>query len=262
MIKFDKEKFKNFNFDSNKLYIITDFDNTITDGNSVGSLNVITESSFVGDEYRHKYTCLVKKYKSKITSDMKYSLKQKIWNKHLKNYFKMFRKYKLTQNLLEKIVKNSNIKIRKNFDVFLKFLNKNKIPVIIVSSGFGNTIETFLKINNLYYDNIYIISNFVVFDDNGRICKIPKKIITPTTKNKIKFDKKLKKYILNRKNKLIIGDVPDDIGMSKINKSHDTISIAFCNSNNNKDELLSKFDIVIKDKDIIEILKELIDGVN
>lgn len=39
--------------------------------------------------------------------------------------------------------------------------------------------------------------------------------------------------------------------MSKINEHHNTISIAFCNSENMKDSLCYKFDIITKDIDIL-----------
>lgn len=258
MKEINNKIFKKINLDKSNLYVITDFDNTITDGNSIGSLNVITESRYVDEKYRKKYAWLVKKYKSKITSNTNYFLKKKLWAKHLKKYLKMFKEYNLSEDLLEKIVKSSNIKIRNNFDIFLQKLHENKIPVIIVSSGFGNTIETILRVNNLYYDNIFIISNFVKFDNNGMICKIPKKIITPVTKNKIRLSHKIRRFLLNRNSKLIFGDVPDDIGMTKINKSHNTISFAFCNANN-KVELLKKYDFILNDDDIKKISETIME---
>lgn len=41
-----------------------------------------------------------------------------------------------------------------------------KVPVIILSAGIGNAIETFLNNEKCYYDNIYIISNFIEFKED------------------------------------------------------------------------------------------------
>lgn len=55
MKELNNKIFKKINLDKSNLYVITDFDNTITDGNSIGSLNVITESRYVDEKYRKKY---------------------------------------------------------------------------------------------------------------------------------------------------------------------------------------------------------------
>lgn len=260
MIKINQEKFSNINLNANGLYILSDFDNTITDAESDGSLNVITKSQLLGINYYNRYLEIVNKYKNKVKTTSDIQLKKELWDKHISEYIKLLKDFDLTYETLEKIIKNSNIKIRKNFDTFLEFLYLKKIPLIIVSSGLGNSIEIFLKINNLFYDNIHVISNYVTFNENGKIIDVPQKVITPVTKNEIILNKNIKKAISNRNNKLVFGDIPNDIGMTDINKMHNTISISFCNSESLIEGLCDNFDIVTDNSNIFEVLKELIDG--
>ena len=49
---------------------------------------------------------------------------------------------------------------------FMKFLSKKSIPLIIISAGIGIFIECFLKNNNCLYDNSYIFSNKIVFEND------------------------------------------------------------------------------------------------
>lgn len=60
---------------------------------------------------------------------------------------------------------------------FLKEMYKRDIPVIICSAGIGNVIELYLKDNNCYYENMYIISNFLAFNAEGQIEEYKNKLI-------------------------------------------------------------------------------------
>ena len=260
MIKVNEEKIRNIDLKTENLYVISDFDSTITTGESYGSLDVITKSGLLGDEYFRRYIELKEKYKGREDETKDAFFRRELWIKFMSEYIQMLKDFDLTEYLLESIIKNSNIRIRKEYDVFIKYLNKNHIPLIILSSGLGNSIEIFLKINKLYYDNIYVISNFVTFDKYGKIIDVPKEVITPVTKNEVKFDKDIKKLILNRNNKLVFGDIPNDIGMSMINKDDNTLTIAFCNFKKYKEKLCKKFDIVVEDSEILDLLINLMNG--
>lgn len=260
MVEKDKEKLNHIDLKAENLYVISDFDRTITTGESHGSLDVITKSGLLGEKYYKRYIEIKYKYKDIGNETLDIFLKREIWLKFLSEYIQMLKDFNLTQDLLESIIKNSNIKIRKEYDTFLKYLYKNQIPLIILSSGLGNSIEIFLKMKGLYYDNIHIISNFITFDKYGNIKDVPKKVITPVTKNEVEFNKDLKKLILNRKNKLVLGDIPNDIGMTMINKDDNTLSIAFCNIEKNKEELCKKFDIVTENSEIFDLLIKSMDG--
>jgi len=239
------------------LYVVSDFDSTITNGDSYGSLDVITYSKLLGEKYSERHQYIVTEYAEKAKKSSNITLKKDLWFTHLYEYIKLLKDYNLTEELLENIIKNSNIKFRKGFDKFISYLHSKKIPLIIISSGLGNSIELFLKMNDMYYDNIYIVSNFVDFDSDGKIVNIPKNIVTPVIKNEAFIDRNLNSIIKKRNNKLIFGDIPDDICMSKINEHHNTLSIAFDNQKYDN-SLFDQFDVLTDNSNIFDLLEKSI----
>lgn len=255
------KKYGTLNIVHSDLYIISDFDNTITTGESYGSLNVITKSNLLGEDYQKEYIDIVNKYENRakyIEKDSK--LIEKLWEKHISKYLKMLEKYNLNRELLESIIENSNITFRKGFKEFIGFLHDKKIPLIILSSGLGNSIEIFLNNNNCYYDNIYVVSNFIEFNKEGYISKVPETVITPVNKNKVIFDDKLKEILKVRKYKVIFGDIKDDSGMTQINKEDKSLSVAFLNDLDLENELELAFDIVDKNNNVLDWIENILQG--
>lgn len=202
MIKIDKEKIEKLN--SNNFYILADFDNTITSKESKSSMGVINNSEVFDINFRNEHNELCIKYKEKAIHSKDYSVKNEMWNKTLRGFFELFKKYNLTEDLLKEIVNNSNIRFREGFENLFKFLYEKNIPVIIVSAGVKNCIEMFLQKYNAFYDNIEIISNQIEFDDNGHIKKFPEFIINPANKNKVVFSEDIKLKIRGRENIVLL----------------------------------------------------------
>lgn len=222
-------------------------------------MNVITKSNLLGEDYQNEYIDIVNKYENRakyIEKDPK--LIKVLWEKHISQYLKMLKNYNLNEELLESIIKNSNITFRKGFREFIDFLHDNNIPLIILSSGLGNSIEIFLKNNKCYYDNIYVVSNFIEFNPNGSISKVPDTVITPVNKCKVILDDTIKFKTKDRKFKIVLGDIKDDSGMTEIYKEDKSLSVAFLNNLDLKSELESAFDIVVKSDEEFKMLKRML----
>lgn len=253
------KKYGTLNIKYTDIYVISDFDNTITTAESHGSLNVITRSHLLGEDYNKEYINIVNKYENKAKSTQKNSSIVKIlWKKHISKYLKILKKYDLNRELLDHIIKDSNITFRSGFRDFIEFLHKKEIPLIILSSGLGNSIEIFLKDNECYYDNIYIVSNFIEFNETGNITKVPKKVITPVNKNNVKFDKELKDMLKERNYKIIFGDIKEDSGMAQINNQDKSLSIAFLNELKLRRDLEIFFDLVTENENIFELIEKIL----
>lgn len=84
--------------------------------------------------------------------------------------------YQVTNTKLEEAVAKANIVFREGAKQFLQKMIVENIPVIILSAGIGNVIESFLKSQNCYGKNLYIISNFITFQ-NDKMQKFKAKII-------------------------------------------------------------------------------------
>lgn len=258
MIKIDNNKLEKFNLNTKDFYVLADFDNTITAKECKSSMGIITNSSIWKNDFVEEHGMLCKKYKIKAKESKDYNEKNEMWNKTLSGFFELFRKYNLTQELLEDIVVKSNMKFREGFAEFLEFLYGEKIPVVIISAGVKNCIQMFLKNNNALYNNINIVSNLIKFNNKGIISEIPKSIINPANKNMISFSRELQEQIKNRPNILLFGDSPGDIRIIENKDKDKTLSVAFANKKEDIEELQRNFDIVSEDSQIFSTLEKII----
>ena len=250
-------KFKNLN----NLYVVADFDRTITDGNSNTSLAVLANSNIAPKEYIEERNKLYNYYRPieidpNIPFDEKYTLMEEWFKKH----FELLVSYKTKESNYRDILIDSNLMyFRSGAKEFIEFLHKNNIPLIIISAGIGNIIENFLKINNCSYDNIHIISNKIIFN-NGIATGVDNKIIHSLNKNETSLTQDILNKINNRKDVILLGDQIGDLLMVDKNTDKELLTIGFLadDTKDNLDIMNNSFDIVCDTNDTyIDILNLL-----
>ena len=246
-------------FDLNKLYIVTDFDHTITTFDSQNCWGVLSKIPGISKEYIKE---------SKDNNNLYYPIEQddnlnyEEKNKKMKEWYQkhaeLLIKYQLKESDLIKICEAASFTLRKGVKEFLYYTYKNSIPIIIVSAGISRIIESVLKNNNCLYDNIYIISNIFKFQDN-KLKSVRNKIIHSLNKNKVDLPKKVNDILKDKDEAIIIGDNISDsyVTLKELKK---TYKIGFLNYNNIKRENCFKkhFDIILKKNnsflDIIDLI--------
>ncbi|MBR3898493.1 MAG: haloacid dehalogenase-like hydrolase [Bacilli bacterium] len=243
-----------------KLFIITDFDHTITDKDSNSSWGVLESSTLLSKESRkecEKY----KNYYMPIEKDCTISEEEK--SKYMKQWLEknlnIFIKSKLTEKEIDRVSsKKDCMKLRKGSKEFLKFTNKYQIPVIIISAGISNIIENFLKTNDLLFNNIYIVSNIIKYKE-GYIKGFRNEAIHSLNKNEIKLPSKIEEIIKEKEKIVLLGDNVEDIYMIPKGRENNTFKIGFLNGHkNNRKKYNETFDIVYDDEsftNVIDILK-------
>jgi len=222
----------------NKIQVIADFDRTLTKAfvNGEKSPSVIAqlrEGKFLTPDYPQKAHDLFDKYHPIEISD-KVSLKEKIrkmrewWDKH----HELLIKCGLNKKVIKEVVKKRELKFREGIDIFLKFLNENDIPLVIISAGHGDIIEEYLKINNLDYKNIQIIANRFIFDAQGNAIGIKEPVIHTFNKHEAEIKNlSIYKELMKRKNIILLGDSIGDLGMVEGFNYKNIIKIVFLNEN-------------------------------
>lgn len=207
-----KEKISKWN--DKDFYILTDFDRTITSGDSNSSWGILSGNNF-NEEYEKERKKLHNYYRpleidSNISFEEKNKLMEEWWIKHIN----LLIKYKISEDIVKNALNDNNLmKFRKGAKDFLKNMYERNIPVIIISAGIGNFIEQFLIKNNCYYKNIYIISNFIKFENNIAV-GIKGNIIHSFNKNEISITKEIKEVIKNKTYNIVFGDTIGDSFMS------------------------------------------------
>ncbi|MDD4036481.1 MAG: hypothetical protein PHS45_04090, partial [Bacilli bacterium] len=229
MVYINKEnlnKFKNLNL--NSTYIVTDFDRTITNAYSNSSWALLSKSSLVNKDYIEDRDKLFNYYHPiEIDNTLSYSYKNAMmiewWQKHIG----LLIKYNITEDMVRDIASKPDlINFREGALELLTTLNDMNIPVIIISAGIGNFIKMFLELNNCLYDNILIISNYILFKDNKAI-GIEHNIIHALNKYEVASLDIVKEFIGNRDIPIVLGDNIADVFMVPSNQRENALKIGF-----------------------------------
>lgn len=243
------------------IYVVADFDRTITTGNSKTSWSILANSNLVPQSYVEERQALYDKYRPiEISETIPLEDKMKAMKEWFEKHISLFVKYQIQEKLFVEAATNLRVmNFREGAKEFIDFLHENQIPLIIISAGIGNFIETFLSYHHCYYDNIYVSSNKIVFQ-NGIASGVEKNIIHSLNKNEVSLPSSISAKLENRKQVILLGDQVSDLKM--VDKSlHDfvlTIGFVADDCKSNIEELKANFDIVCEENDDYMKLKKLI----
>lgn len=193
-------------------YILLDFDKTLTSKQSLDSWMAVIDFEIYGEQCKKEIEALNTKY-SPIELD--YSLEDKTKRQYMVEWYQksmdLLYKYQLSHSKLQKALTKKPLQFRKGAKEFLQKVAYENIPVIILSAGIGNVIEEFLKQEQCDYENIFIISNFITFKEEG-MEKFDKTIIHSMNKTiKRNLPIKVQNEIKQKKYTLLCGDIIEDI---------------------------------------------------
>lgn len=252
-------KLEKFDLKKENIFIVLDFDKTITSFESKDSWGVCSsklskECNKKLDEIYEYYSPIEVDYTIEETEKEKYMIEW--YEKCINTYYE----YNLTKEKLEKSINQGDLIFRKGAKEFLKKAKENKIPLIILSAGIGNIIEQFLKENNCYFDNMYIISNFIKFDEKGNMQKFNDKMIHTLNKNmKGQLPNELQEKLEQREYGILVGDLIDDKKMVSKERLNKVVTIGLLANDINLDIYNKNFDIVLDKEDAtFEFIEKLV----
>lgn len=242
------------NLEDCNFYVAIDFDKTITSSKSADSWAASANPKIVGEEIYKEMAKLYTKYRP---IEMNYKISQEEKSKAMIEWYsscmELYHKYNLSKRDITESIEKSRIIFRKGAKDFLLLMQKYNIPVIILSAGIGNCIEQFLKNNNCLLENMYIISNFLEYDENNKVKKFDNsKIIHTLNKNMNgHLPKKFEEKIQGKKYRLLIGDLIEDLKMVNESELENTVKIGIINQGMEESIVIykEKFDIVLVNKE-------------
>ena len=235
--------------DINKYYVVADFDRTLTMGDSKTSWSILADTPLLPLSYTKERNDLYNKYRPiEIDESIDFETRFKLVREWYQKHIELFIKYQLKEDVFNIANEYNSMQFRTGVLDFLKILNDNNIPLIIISAGIGNFIEAFLNKNNCYYNNISVISNKIIFKDG--IAVGVENIIHSLNKNETAIPTSIKEKIKDRNNVILLGDQIGDLQMADETKYDSIIKIGFYNEIINMEykEFKKYFDIVYIDK--------------
>ncbi len=256
-----------------KLHVLADFDNTLTkafvDGKKVASLiAILRDGDYLTPDYREKAHALASKY-APMEKDPNLSLqkKKKAMEEWWTAHFDLLIKSGLNKKDLEKVAESSNIQFREGALEFIDFLRGKNIPVVIMSaSGLGEAIFMYLQKHGRLYDNVHIITNQYEWDKNGNATSVKKPIIHALNKDEtlVKDSPSIFEKIKDRKNVLLLGDSPNDIGMVEGFDYKNLLKIGFLNENppaGGLEEYRKNFDVILTGDASMDFVNEFVKSI-
>ncbi|MBW2963657.1 hypothetical protein KY306_02695 [Candidatus Woesearchaeota archaeon] len=162
-------KFKPDNF-----HLVADFDSTLTrafiDGKRVfSSYAYVRGGKYLSQDFVDRSMELTRHYRP-IEFDPNIPQKEKDekmvewWSKH----YELLIECGMNTKVIDEIIKDNKILLRKGSSEFFDLIKKYDVPLLIFSAGLGNLIEEFFKSKGMLTKKTHIISNYLVFDKNGK----------------------------------------------------------------------------------------------
>lgn len=238
--------------DLSNIYVVADFDKTITNGSSKTSWSILSESNEVPKSYVEERQALYNHYRPiELDESMDFNLRSSLMKEWFQKHIELFVKYKISEEVFKKAATDLRImEFRPGAKEFITFLHKNNIPLIIISAGIGNFIETFLNLNNCYFDNVYVSSNKIIFK-HGIAVGVDKNIIHSMNKNEISLPENIKTKLSGRNNVLLLGDQISDLRMCDKSKHNKVFTTCFLTNDcaSLAKQIKENFDIVCEQED-------------
>ncbi len=275
--KFKKIENRLISAGPNKLYVLSDFDKTLTkafvDGkNRPSMVSILRDNNYLSKDYPKKAKLLYRKYHPiEIDPKIPIEKKKKEMEKWWKSHFNLLIGSGLSKKDLESIIESNNIKLKDGAVDFFNLLSNLKVPLIVISANGlgGDLIKMFFERHKIMFKNVHIISNSYEWDKKGKAIRAKEPIIHSFNKNEIDIKKfPIFKEIKERKNIILLGDNEGDAKMAKKFNYENIIKIGFLNKEieNNLENYKKVYDLLILNNGFedgsFEIVNEIINKIS
>lgn len=265
-----------------KLQVIADFDGTLTrywyDGaRGQSSHSLLRQGS---EEYDAKREALYQHYHPiEICPDIPLPEKAKLMEEWWEKTHGLLIEGGLTYEAIKKSISDAAIAFRDGVVELFEYLEERDIPVLIFSAGLADIIEeVFRQKLQRSFKNIKVVSNRMVFDEQGHLVAFKGKTIHVLNKNEHALDMAAPVHdnlgdpngsiddnslVKKRTNVLLLGDHIGDLGMSDGLNYDNRIAVGFLNANVEKSlkDYSKAFDIVYLNdapmRGVVELVSDL-----
>lgn len=177
---------------------------------------IFEQSKLLPNEVKEECKRMLKKYRPmEVDESLPMSKRIKAMEEWMEGSRDVIKGVEYPLDELDNVVEIYGSEMRDNIhDLFEKF-EKLKVPVLVFSAGLGDVIKVMLKKNNMDFENIEIISNFLKYKGDVIQGFVNEKMIHVFNKNEHAIeDKDYFQYLKNKHNALLMGDTTGDAAMT------------------------------------------------
>lgn len=171
----------------------------------------------------------------------------------------------ITNAQLDEAVKNSGIILRDGEDTFFAKLKAQNVPILLFSAGITQIVEVAMRCKSKagLTDNMAVISNKMIFHENGKLIDFSEPLIHTFSKTAASIGEEWTKKLQLRENVILMGDSHGDPDMVKDCdlKTGKCLRIGFLNRNpeTNREKYSDLYDIVLVSDETMNIPNKLLD---
>ena len=262
------DKFKKDGKD--KFFIVSDFDRTLTrmfvgEQKMVTVIGQIRNGEYLSPEYiRQAHALYDKYYPYEIDPNLSRQERSAKMSEWWREHFKLLIESGFSKQVIAEIINKKSLRFRDGAFELLEQLNEYQIPLIILSAAPGDMLNEYLVIDKIDFKNIYVIADFLEYDENGKAIAVKEPVIHSANKNEINiYDFPAGRAITGRSNVIVIGDSLDDLDVLEKLKFDNLITIGFLHPNlENQLELYKeKFDVVLTGDPSMRYVNDLINKI-
>lgn len=249
-----------------KLQIVADFDRTLTKYIHKGHLcatchNVLEEGS-LPEYYKEKARILRDTY-FPIETNPNITIEEKIpkmiewWTKA----HDLLETCAIYRDTIHQSVATSTAKLRDGCSWFFDELKNYEVPLLIFSAGIGDIIEEIIKQQSTLHDNMHIVSNYMKYNDEGKMIGFKNDIIHIYNKNENAIHgSDYFQNIEHRTSMILMGDSIGDLHMADGAEVDHKLKIGFLNHRveESLDLYKRKYDIVLVEDETLDIPNALL----
>lgn len=238
------------------LMVITDFDATLTTGDSQQCHDLCGESPSMSEEFRNKFGPLLDWEANPDIDGVEW------WDRA---HALMVQYGMPKRQLIPRLVREAKMTPRPGALELLKRLEELKIPVLIVSAGLSDVIEEFLRQHGALSENVTVCSNRLNYAaDSAPKSVAPEPPITSFTKAyAYSSASSFFAQHSSRTNLIVLGDSVTDVDASKNVPYTNSLSVGFLNHRPDGMAHAKTFDaVVLGDHGSMMPVADLIDEVS
>jgi len=226
-------------------FLILDFDRTITtcfleNGNRCAdSHDILASHPKITAACRQSMEKLMEKYYP-IETDPHMSMAEK--TPYMVEWYTMVNRLLLSQGLTRDDVASAveqcmDFQLRKGVVEVFQLAHQAGIPVVVLSAGLGNIIEEVLRqripkpdgTTGTGWENVYVLSNTLLWDSRGEHIGFSEPIIHPFNKSLRDAPADLRQLIAGRDRVLLCGDGLGDLAMDQGHSTSTVLRVGFLN---------------------------------